>query len=124
MFTRQGFLMSILLIFALSGVGTLTAENQSLASFDKGMTKGGGELHGEANTSLISKTSCEGNNQDNNFLDNVSMGGPMIGISWVPSNSVTITRIEVFTGETTGPVALAIWSDDGGNPSRSIYQAL
>ncbi len=64
---------------------------------------------------------CEGNNYLNNdYLDNVSMGGPMVGISFVPTSSVTIDRIEVFTGESTGPIALAIWSDDGGSPSKPL----
>lgn len=64
---------------------------------------------------------CEGNNhENNNFTDNCFMGGPLVGISWVPTHSVTVNRIEVFTGETETKIALAIWSDDGGNPSKPL----
>lgn len=62
---------------------------------------------------------CEGNNHLNdNYLDPVFMGGPLVGISWVPAASVTVTRVELFTGEVTAPSFVAIWSDDGGAPSR------
>lgn len=66
---------------------------------------------------------CEGNNFKNDkFLDDVHMGGPMVGISWTPRVSVTVTRIEVFTGEgdPQTSIALAIWSDDGGSPSKPL----
>lgn len=64
---------------------------------------------------------CDGaNHTTNDFNDSWLMGGPIVGIAWVPAATETITRIEVFTGETTGPIALAIWSDDGGSPSRPL----
>lgn len=65
-------------------------------------------------------TPCEGNNIADNYVDGASMGGPMVGISWVPANTVLVTRVEVFTGELTGPSELAIWSDDGGAPSQPL----
>lgn len=64
---------------------------------------------------------CEGNNYANdNYSDGTLMGGPMVGISWIPMSSVTIARIEVFTGEHEGSNALAIWSDDEGLPSKPL----
>lgn len=64
---------------------------------------------------------CEGNNFANDlYLDTTMTGGPLIGIAWTPSASVIITRVEVFTGELTGSDFLAIWSDDGGAPSRPL----
>lgn len=101
-----------------------TIANQDInKSLDEGITSSqGNDLSVE--TQLIQVPigpSCEGNNHENNsFLDNVLMGGPVVGISWIPTHSVTITHIEVFTGETTGPIALAIWSDDGGSPSKPL----
>jgi len=56
---------------------------------------------------------CDGANfNTNDFNDNISMGGPIVGIAWTPVATETISRIEVFTGGTTGPIGLAIWSDD------------
>jgi hypothetical protein len=70
---------------------------------------------------LPQEAACDGNNFDtNNFNNNVFMGGPIVAIAWTPVATETITRIEVFTGETAGPNALAIWSDDGGSPSRPL----
>jgi len=64
---------------------------------------------------------CDGNNYTTNaFNNNTLMGGPLVAIAWTPSASVTISRIEVFTGESTAPIALAIWSDDGGSPSKPL----
>ncbi|HKI05251.1 MAG TPA: DUF4082 domain-containing protein [Thermoanaerobaculia bacterium] len=64
---------------------------------------------------------CAGNNYaNNNHLDNVSTGGPMIGIRWVPTASATLQRIEVYTGEIVASNALAIWSTDGGSPSKPL----
>lgn len=62
---------------------------------------------------------CGGNNYaNNNFVNNTMMGGPVVGIEWIPSNSMTVTGIEVFTGEHAGPNALALWSDSGGSPAQ------
>jgi len=56
---------------------------------------------------------CDGANfNTNDFNDNISMGGPIVGIALTPVATETISRIEVFTGGTTGPIGLAIWSDD------------
>jgi hypothetical protein len=64
---------------------------------------------------------CEGNNYANNdYLDPVLMGGPLVGIRWVPTASVTVARVEVFTGEVAQPDSLAIWSSDGGSPSKPL----
>ena len=64
---------------------------------------------------------CDGNNHTTNaFNDSYFMGGPLVGVAWTPNTTETITRVEVFTGESTAPIALAIWSDDGGNPSRPL----
>jgi len=64
---------------------------------------------------------CDGNNHTtNSFNNNIFMGGPIVGIAWTPNATVTISRVEVFTGESTAPIALAIWSDDGGNPSKPL----
>lgn len=70
---------------------------------------------------IAQKPVCDGNNQTTNaFNNNVLMGGPMVAIAWTPNATETISRIEVFTGESTGSVALAIWSDDGLIPSRPL----
>jgi len=67
------------------------------------------------------QTICEGNNYvSNTFNDSWFMGGPLVGISWVPSISATITRIEIWTGETNGPIALAIWSNIAGQPGVNL----
>jgi len=64
---------------------------------------------------------CEGNNHlADNVFDGASMGGPMVGMSWTPTATVAVSRVEVFTGELTGPSSLAIWSDDGGAPSKPL----
>ncbi|NJL29777.1 MAG: DUF4082 domain-containing protein [Thermoanaerobaculia bacterium] len=64
------------------------------------------------------KEPCEGNNyQNDNYLDNSFAGGALLGIRWVPTSSVTVSRVEVFTGETTATNTIAIWSSTGGlNP--------
>ena len=64
---------------------------------------------------------CDGNNNTTNaFNNNISMGGPLVGIAWTPNATLIISRVEVFTGESAGPIALAIWSDDGGSPSKPL----
>jgi hypothetical protein len=70
---------------------------------------------------LLQEPACDGANYATNaFNNNVLMGGPMVAIAWTPNATETITRIEVFTGESAGPDALAIWSDDGGTPSKPL----
>jgi hypothetical protein len=64
---------------------------------------------------------CEGNNHlADDYFDGALMGGPIVGISWIPTASVNVRRVEVFTGEAAAPSFLAIWSDDGGAPSRPL----
>lgn len=59
---------------------------------------------------------CDGANYATNaFNGNISMGGPLVAIAWTPPAAVTISRIEVFTGNSSAPVALAVWSDDGAS---------
>ncbi len=67
-----------------------------------------------------STSPCDGNNTDNAFSDNTSMGGPMVGIEWTPASTLTLDRIEVFTGEIAASNQLAIWTDDGGSPSQPL----
>jgi len=72
-------------------------------------------------SALAEEAACDGANYATDaFNDNVLMGGPMVAIAWIPAATETISRVEVFTGESTGSVALAIWSDDGGGPSRPL----
>ncbi len=72
---------------------------------------------GEAKPSAkLEQAPCDGANYETDaFNDSVLMGGPIVGFAWTPGATLTISRIEVFTGESTGPVALAIWSDDSPN---------
>lgn len=64
---------------------------------------------------------CDGNNHENEeFLDTVSMGGPLAGIEWIPAASVTVTRVEIFTGERSSTIAVGLWSDDGGAPNKPL----
>ena len=64
------------------------------------------------------KPVCEGANYStDDYNDSWLMGGPIVAIAWTPTASVTVSRLEVFTGEGSGNIALAIWSDDGGSPS-------
>lgn len=70
---------------------------------------------------LPPKPVCEGANFSTNaFNDPTLMGGPIVAIAWTPTASVTVSRLEVFTGEGSANIALAIWSDDGGNPSKPL----
>lgn len=70
---------------------------------------------------ICGKKPCEGNNFANtNHLDPVLLGGPMVGIRWVPAASVTVQRVEVYTGELAAPNAISIWSTDGGLPSKPL----
>ena len=49
------------------------------------------------------------------------MGGPLAAWEWSPAASTSISRIEVYTGEEAGATSrLALWSDDGGAPSRPL----
>jgi hypothetical protein len=64
---------------------------------------------------------CAGNNHTTTaFNNNIFMGGPVVAIAWTPTATLTVSRVEVFTGESTAPIALAIWSDNGGSPSKPL----
>lgn len=68
---------------------------------------------------------CDGNNHTtNSFNNNTFMGGPLVAIAWIPSATVTISRVEVFTGESSASalIALAIWSHDvpGNKPLANL----
>ena len=65
---------------------------------------------------------CEGINYDNdNHFDPAFMGGPMVGWNWTPASSVSIGRIEIYTGEVAGTSRVALWSDDGSaDPGRPL----
>ncbi len=88
---------------------------------DKGINKEvEGALEGAAAPAAVVPP-CQGNNHTNNaYTNNISMGGPMVAISWIPTASSTITAIDVFTGEVAAPNRLAIWSDDGGAPAKPL----
>jgi hypothetical protein len=106
----------ILLLCAPAGAQEKTA--------DKGITSERPDTRVQLKAAVPSLTqgpACDGMNfATNNFNNNILMGGPVVAIAWTPNTTETITRIEVFTGESPGPDALAIWSDDGGSPSKPL----
>jgi hypothetical protein len=64
---------------------------------------------------LPPKPVCEGANYSTDgYNDSFFMGGPIVAIAWTPTASVIVSRVEVFTGEGSGNIAMAIWSDAGG----------
>ena len=67
---------------------------------------------------------CYAENDVDAFKDNTSTGGPnlLVGIRFVATQSQVIGRIEVFTGEKTGPNTVGIWSHDAtmGQPLASL----
>jgi hypothetical protein len=103
---------------------SLPARAQEEKTVDKGITgeKQDTRVQLKAITPPSSQEpACDGMNfATNNFNNNILMGGPMVAIAWSPAATETVTRIEVFTGEALGPDALAIWSDDGGLPSKPL----
>jgi hypothetical protein len=69
----------------------------------------------------VAVPACAGNNYANtHFVNTISMGGPMVAIEWIPSASVTVDGVDVFTGEVVAPNRLAIWSDNGGSPAKPL----
>jgi len=69
----------------------------------------------------VAVPACAGNNYANNhFVNTISMGGPMVAVEWIPSASVTVDGVDVFTGEVVAPNRLAIWSDNGGVPAKPL----
>lgn len=70
---------------------------------------------------LPAKIPCAGANYTTSTFNNSwIMGGPVVGIEWTPTATVTISRVEIFTGESTAPMGLAIWSDGGGKPLANL----
>jgi hypothetical protein len=67
-----------------------------------------------ASAPLPAQAPCHAENDGNNFNDLVSMGGPnlLLAIRFVAPAGLTVTSIEVFTGERTGSNSLAIWGHD------------
>ncbi|TAK52835.1 MAG: hypothetical protein EPO24_15015, partial [Bacteroidetes bacterium] len=94
-------------------------------SYDGGITynASGPEVltKSEATESISSQTPCAGNNYSDTTLNNTwYMGNKLTAISWVPSVSSTIMRIEMFTGEKTNQIAYALWDDNGGKPGTNL----
>ena len=60
---------------------------------------------------------CGGVNTDNAFMDNVSMGGPNMlwAMKYATPHGMTVSRIEVFTGEAGGTNTLGLWTHDAAN---------
>jgi hypothetical protein len=112
----------------LSVIGTVLlstpARAQQEKTRDKGITGEREDTRVQLKTPapmLDQPAACDGANYATNaFNNNTLMGGPMVAIAWTPNATETISRVEVFTGESTGSVALAIWSDDGGSPSKPL----
>jgi hypothetical protein len=61
----------------------------------------------------LAQAPCHAEYDGNNFSDNVSMGGPglLLAILFVAPSDISVTRMEVFTGEGAGTNTLGIWSD-------------
>ncbi len=49
-----------------------------------------------------SQIPCDGQNFSNDNVIDCTTGGPMIGITWLPTANETISRIEIFTGFSGG----------------------
>lgn len=67
---------------------------------------------------------CYAENDDASFFDGSSMGGPnlLVGIRVDVTQSIVVSRIEVFTGEQIGVNSLAVWSHDAAlnQPAASL----
>ena len=120
---RRGFFFIVLSLIGIVLLPTPVWAQQE-RSRDKGVTieRQDTRLPLEAVPQLTpQQVPCDGNNHTTNAFNNSwLMGGPMVGFAWTPNATATITRVEVFTGESTANVALAIWSDDGGSPSKPL----
>jgi hypothetical protein len=63
-----------------------------------------------------SQTPCYEENGGPNFNDGFSTSGVYVGIQFTaPAVGFQATRIEMFTGEATGPSSVAIWAHDAVN---------
>ena len=63
---------------------------------------------------------CDGLNTGETFLDNTFAGGPMIAMEYVASDDLTVSGLEVFTGEAANINYLGLWSDNGGAPGQAL----
>src|SRR5438045_6656398 len=117
------FVVSVVAVFLSAPAATAQAQPEN--SRDKGIT---GE---KVDTRLVPEervpalplqpAPCDGAKYTTNaFNNNIFMVGPIVGIAWTRGATLTITRVEIFTGESTAPIALAIWSDAGGSPSKPL----
>lgn len=74
--------------------------------------------------SAFGQTPCYAENAGPSFLNKVSMGGPnlLLAVRFTPNVSVTVRRIEVFTGKRTGANSVAIWTHNatGNSPGTQI----
>jgi MYXO-CTERM domain-containing protein len=87
---------------------------------DGGLTRSGGETSPSSAQFATNHPPCEGNNYgDTDYLDTVSMGNVLVAIEYVPATDVTVTRVELYTGESTGSTQLAIWSS-GAQPGALL----
>lgn len=58
---------------------------------------------------------CYGENTGPNFEDFSSTGNATFAIEFTPNVSVNVNRVELFTGEVTAAMSLAIWTNDAVN---------
>jgi hypothetical protein len=63
-------------------------------------------------TAAQAQVLCHAENDGNNYDDFASISGAWFGVEFVAPQSFSVSRIEIFTGETTGPSALDIWTDN------------
>lgn len=107
-------LLTVALLTALSiaGCGSAGSVEDPSADSAEDIQQAEGQLAG---------ASCEGINTDDVFDDNTGSSPNLNLWEWIPTQSVTIHRIEVFTGESTSLMQVGLWSDDGtGKPLAPI----
>jgi hypothetical protein len=64
---------------------------------------------------------CHAENDGPNFDDFASISGAWFGVQFLAPANFSVTRIEIFTGEVSGPSALDIWSDNSAaNTPNSV----
>lgn len=64
----------------------------------------------------LAQTPCYVENDGGLYSDNTSMGGPalLLGVQFVAPSNLSISSMEVFTGEQSGTNTIGIWSHDAG----------